>query len=129
MDMTSNGVGKFTPELIDRLAGFKELADYLNVDRGTVTAWYGRRDSPLVPTRFPDELARNAQGRLFDVREVLIWWIKWPNPRRAAGNRPKVGHIDRATLQRFRIDLNELLPLDDDTLKNLGIEPSNSKGA
>jgi hypothetical protein len=65
------------------LVGVAEVAHLLGVGRTTVSAWYDRRERTL----FPEIVARLASGPIWDVDQVVSWYVAYV-PKK--GQRPGV---------------------------------------
>jgi hypothetical protein len=63
------------------LAGVAEIADLFRIGRTTVSNWDSRRDR----NGFPERVKSLASGPLYDVEEVVAWYITYEPSK---GGRP-----------------------------------------
>lgn len=102
---------------VSRLAGFTELSEALHVKRSTIMGWHYRRTSRSQwdnGTGFPEDiriqdgLPRLVMGPVFDLAEVVQWYIDWESPRNKAKGVAKLGYVDDVLLKELGIDNPEL---------------------
>jgi len=80
--------------LIDprKLAGVAELARLFLVGRSTVTQWAARRDR----NGFPEPVAVLAMGPVFDLDEVVEWYVGYePDKGGRPGRMPGAGELSQ----------------------------------
>lgn len=92
------------PLMIDvrRLGGVAEIADLLGVGVTVASNWHGKRERTGFPAALPVELAR---GALWDLQEVLVWWLAWV-PR----VRGKHGTVNFVAVRRHALVMPSVAP-------------------
>jgi hypothetical protein len=70
---------------VDNLVGIMELADFFSVGRTTISNWASRRS--LIG--MPEPIKTLGMGTLYDLEQVVNWWIGWKPAMGAKAGRPK----------------------------------------
>jgi hypothetical protein len=58
---------------VEDLAGIKEIAEFFDVGRSTVSQWASRRSA----NKMPEPLKTIGGGTLYDLQAVVEWWKNW----------------------------------------------------
>jgi hypothetical protein len=106
---------------LTRLVGYTEIAAALHANRTTVMGWHRRRhsDSDVIwdqGTGFPEDLWTQyglkplSLGPLYDLRQVVEWYVNWESPRNVAKGLPKHGYVEQSLLDDLGIDLGIDIP-------------------